>query len=99
MSNMNVLRNIIRYSDWRPRPANVEGGIYYSDIQNAVFANNLVCLGTTRSLQIRACPLGLVVPPTTREQCSPYPPLQIPGQGLLPCLDTVPSGYRRVWLN
>lgn len=99
ITNVTMYRNVIRYSDWVPRPTENEVGIHHSDIQNAVFVNNFITLGTVLSLRIRPCPLGgpLVRPPI--ERCFPFPPEDQPSEDAPPCLDILPSGYRRVWLN
>jgi hypothetical protein len=101
ITNLTAIGNLVRYSDWLPRPANAEGGFLYTDIQNAVFANNIVALGTSSSLRVRWCPLGWLPPPPVPKRCPPYPPAEPPtDQGSVPrCIDTLPPGYRRAWLN
>ena len=99
ITNVTLLRNVVRYSDWLPRPTNIDGGIFFSDIQNGVFVNNVIALGTTSSLRVRQCPLGSALPPSTREQCSPNPPIVIPGEDAPACLNSLPPGYRRAWVN
>ena len=98
-TNATLLNNIIRFADWAPRPASPMIGLYYADIQHAVFANNIVALGTVGGLRIRWCPSGQIpgiIPP---EDCDH------PGTGVAPpptyppCLDVLRPGYRRAWLG
>ncbi len=99
ISNLTALNNIIRYADWGVRPAGSDGGLYYSDIRHAVFANNLIVLRPSDTLEVRGCPLGASPPNPPIEDCDHYdsgpPGPSIP----IPCLDELLPGYRRVWLN
>jgi hypothetical protein len=98
-TNVTVLNNIIRYADWNPRPFNPDGGLYFSDIQHAVFGNNVVALGTSNSLRVRACPSGFIPPPDPVQDCDHFivdPPV---APSYPPCLDTLPPGYQRAWFN
>jgi hypothetical protein len=100
ITNITVLNNIIRYSDWSLRPWSTEGGLYCSDIRNAVFGNNLVTIGTANGLRLRNCPSGIIPPPPRSESCnsqSTPPPTQ--GPAYPQCLDTLPPGYRRTWFK
>jgi hypothetical protein len=96
-TNLTVLNNIIRYPDWGARPASLEGGIYYSDIQHAVFGNNVIALGTASSARVRDCPSGLIPPPLG--DCEQFAPLPPPPSTYPPCLDTLPAGYQRAWFG
>jgi hypothetical protein len=96
-TNLTVLNNIIRYADWAPRPTFADGGLYYSDIQHAVFGNNIVALGTASSLRMRDCPSGWIpAPPGDCDHFAPDPPSP-PTHAQ--CLDNLPAGYRRAWFN
>jgi len=101
ISNVVALRNVIRYADWQPRPSNNEMGFHYSDMGHAVFANNIVALGTRFGLRVRPCPGGWVPPPVIPQYCPPHPqPPPSNEQGHFPpCVDVPPPGYRRAWLN
>jgi hypothetical protein len=99
ITNVTALNNIIRYADWAPRPLSIDGGILYSDIQHAVFGNNLVILGNKQLLRLRHCPSGLILPPPPTEDCDGqiFVP---PGEATRPpCLDALLPGYRRAWFN
>jgi hypothetical protein len=96
-TNLTVLNNIIRYADWGERPAFGDGGLYYSDIQHAVFGNNIVALGTSSSLRVRSCPSGSIpAPPGDCDRFVPDPP---PPPTSAQCLDILPAGYQRAWFN
>jgi hypothetical protein len=101
ITNIAVLSNIVRYSDWSLRPWSTEGGLYCSDIRNAVFGNNIVTIGTVNGLRLRNCPSGSIPPPPRRETCdgqlTTVPPTQ--GPVFPQCLDTLPPGYQRSWFN
>ena len=98
-TNITLLNNIVRYSDWLPHATLVDGGLYCSDIHNAVFGNNVVLLGTAGALRLRSCPSGFIPTPTVVESCD-FPILPPPpGPTNPPCLNTLPSGYRRAWFN
>ena len=96
---MTVLNNIIRYADWASHPAYTDGGLYYSDIQQAVFGNNVVALGTASALRVRWCPSGFIPSPEPVEDCDH--PLLVPPlpASYPPCLDTLRPGYRRAWFD
>jgi predicted ThiF/HesA family dinucleotide-utilizing enzyme len=96
-TNLTVLNNIIRYADWGERPAFGDGGLYCSDIQHAVFGNNLVALGTPGSLRVRGCPSGTIYPPPG--DCDHFVPDPPPPPTSAQCLDVLPAGYRRAWFN
>ena len=100
-TNVTALHNIVRYGDWLPRPANVEGGLQSSDIRNAVFGNNTIALGTRTSLRVRSCPSGFIPPPRPTETCDSNGPIIPPASGpsYPPCLDILPADYRRAWFN
>ena len=98
-TNATALNNIIRYAGWASRPGNYEGGLYYSDMHNAVFGNNVVALGTFATLRVRWCPMGQILPVEVEEDCdhpSLSPPLPVTDP---PCIDVLPSGYRRAWFR
>jgi hypothetical protein len=102
VTNFTVLNNIIRYADWVARPQGGEGGFFYTDIQHAVVANNLIALGTANSFRVRNCPSGYIAPPIDPELCpseSNPPPSPPTGVTFPPCLDPVRPGYRRAWYN
>lgn len=95
ITNVTMLDNVIRFPDWSRLPFGLQTGLRYSDIQHAVFGNNLIELGTPHALRVRQCPAGLIVPDISDcEEPAPPPPPSYP-----PCLDVLPSGYRRVWYN
>jgi len=62
ITNVTALNNIVRYPGWSLRPAKADLGFQSSDIQNAVFGNNLIALGTKDALRIRPCPAGFIPP-------------------------------------
>ena len=97
ITNLTVLNNVIRYAGWIPRPTLTDGGVYYSDIQQAVFGNNVVALGTTYSLRVRTCPSGLIPPPPG--DCDHFAPNPPPPSTYPQCLDALPAGYHRAWFN
>ncbi len=101
ITNLTALNNIVRYSDWTTRPANSDGGFFYSDIHHAVFGNNLVSIGTPNPLRVRQCPAGLIPPPPQTESCDTsgpgLPQVSDPVYSL--CLDFLPPGYGRAWFN
>jgi hypothetical protein len=76
-------------------------GFHYSDMGHAVFANNIVALGTRFGLRVRPCPGGWVPPPVIPQYCPPHPqpPLSNEQGHYPPCVDVLPAGYRRAWLN
>jgi hypothetical protein len=99
VTNITALNNIIRYPGWAPRPFSLGWGLYYSDIQNAVFGNNVIALGNSGALQVRGCPTGVTPGAPPFEDCD-HPNPGPPGPStLLPCLDTLQPGYRRAWFN
>jgi hypothetical protein len=97
MTNLVAVGNVIRYPDWVPRPANgAEGGLQYGDIRHAVFARNLVALGTPNPLRVRQCPAGSIPDPVL-EDCVSYKPA---GPTTIPaCLNELRPGYRRAFLG
>ncbi len=100
ITNAAFLNNVVRYSDWLPRPGSIEGGLHYSDIRNALFLNNLITLGTSSSLRVRFCPLGGPLVHQSPQRCPPHPPVEPPPTEDGPaCLNALPIGYRRAWLN
>jgi hypothetical protein len=99
ITNLTLLNNVVRYADWSVRPQLRDGGILYSDMQHATFGNNVIVLGTFSDLRVRHCPTGLIVPPEPPDDCDfPVPP-PVPHNTYPPCLDLLPSGYRRAWYN
>jgi hypothetical protein len=96
-TNLTVLNNIIRYSDWNERATLGDGGLYYSDIQHAVFGNNVVALGTSSSLRVRGCPSGSI--PSLPGDCDHFVPDPPPPPVSAQCLDILPAGYQRAWFN
>jgi hypothetical protein len=98
ISNVVALNNIVRFADWSPRPTSTAGGFYCTHIHNAVFGNNLVALGTAGALRLRSCPSGSIAPPKPSKLCDGDIPV-VPPSTLPPCLDLLPSGYRRAWFN
>jgi hypothetical protein len=100
ITNLTALNNVVRHADWSLRPASADGGLQYSDIHNAVFANNVLGLGTMDALRVRQCPAGFIPPPPLMETCDSIGPIVSPGPTTYPpCLDVLPPGYRRAWLN
>lgn len=99
ITNVTVLNNVIRFEDWSSRPFAGEGGLFYSDMQHAVFGNNVIALGTVNSLRVRPCPAGAIFPPSPVEDCDhpgPFPP----GDWYYPpCIDQLRPGYRRAWFK
>ena len=93
------MNNIIRFPGWASRPANGDSGIYYSDIQHAIYGNNLVALGTFAALRVRWCPSGLIPAEELLEDCDHPLVLPLPPPAIPPCLDTLRPGYRRAWFG
>ncbi len=99
VTNVTVLNNIVRYSDWLPRPASQNGGIIYTDMRHAVFGNNVIALGTANSLRVRQFPAGFIPGSSSSEDCDgaivvpPVPPTYPPS------VDSLLPGYRRAWFN
>ncbi len=99
VTNITALNNIIRYPGWAPRPFSPDWGLFYSDIQHAVFGNNVVALGNASALRVRHCPIGVMPGAPFVEDCD-HPGPGTPGPSTpLPCLDTLQPGYRRAWFN
>jgi hypothetical protein len=99
ITNVTALNNIVRYAGWIHRPLNQDGGLFYSDIHHAVFANNIIALGTSNSLRVRHYPAGIIYPPGVTEDCEG---LHVPPPGSIsypPSLDQLRPGYRRAWCN
>ncbi len=101
LTNVTALNNLVRYGDWSLRPGSDDGGLYCSDIHNAVFGNNVIVLGTASGLRLRGCPSGLIPPPGEIETCDTVGPVTPPNSGPVysACLDVLPIGYRRAWFN
>jgi Concanavalin A-like lectin/glucanases superfamily len=99
ITNVTLLNNLIRYTDWTSRPYAQDGGLSYTDMRHAVLGNNVVALGTTSSFRVRQCPGGIIYPPVQTEDCDlpgPFPP----GPTTFPpCVDELLPGYRRAWFN
>ncbi len=99
ITNLLVLNNIIRYPDWAPHPSSIAGGLMYSDIKHAVYGNNIVALGNTQSLRVRAYPSGIIPGKPAVEDCD-NPGLFQPGPSTYPAsVDALLPGYRRAWFN
>jgi len=99
ITNLVALNNIIRYADWSERPSLQDIGLAATDIRNAVFANNIITLGTVNTLRVRPCPAGFIPPAVLPELCDAPPPPEPPEGTFPPCLDLLPEGYRRAWIN
>ena len=76
----------------------LHGGILHSDFHHAVIGNNVIMLGTGNDLRVRECPTYAAPLPGPTEDCNQVstPPTPVTP---LPCLDTLPPGYRRAWFN
>jgi hypothetical protein len=98
-TNITVMNNIVRFAGWTLRPGNSDSGLYYSDIQNAVFGNNVIALGTYAGLRVRSCPSGLIPFVNNLEDCDHPLVLPLPPPALPQCLDTLRPGYRRAWFG
>jgi hypothetical protein len=99
ITNVAALGNVIRYSDWNARPTDAGGGFLYSDIHHAVYANNVIALGTPNALRVRSYPGGTIPGEAPVEDCD-HPGLTNPGPpGTPPSVDPLLPGYRRAWLN
>jgi hypothetical protein len=99
ITNFTVLNNCIRYADWVARPSGVDNGVHHSDIQHAVFGNNLLVMGHANALRVRPWPSGLIPAPRAAEDCD-HPNTTPPGNPTYPpSLDVLPSGYRRAWFE
>ncbi len=100
VTNMTVLNNLVRFADWSLRPSTSSGGLYFSDIQNAVFGNNVIVLGTPNNLRLRSCPSGFIFPPQPKSDCEIDPgSVVLPPPTYPPCLETLPPNYRRAWFG
>ncbi len=101
ITNVTALNNIVRYAGWSVRPASIDFGLQSSDIHNAVFGNNVIALGTQDPLRIRPCPAGIIPPTVQPEICDSdgHTGQAVSGPTYLPCLDALPSDYRRAWFN
>jgi hypothetical protein len=99
ITNVTALNNVVRYADWMPRAGSQDGGLFYSDIQHAVFANNIIALGTPNSLRVRHYPAGVILPAPPTEDCDGN--VFTPPQGVTypPSVDPLRPGYRRAWFN
>lgn len=97
ITNAVALGNVVRYPGWAPRPSSTEGGFWYSNIRNAVYANNVVALGTVNGLRVRQCPAGSIPVPVV-EDCDTLPGPPVPPVPV-PCLNPLQPGYRRAWFN
>jgi hypothetical protein len=99
ITNVAALGNVIHYSDWNPRPTDSGGGFFYTDIHHAIYANNIIALGTPNALRVRSYPAGTIPGQATPEDCD-HPGLTNPGPpGTPPSVDPLLPGYRRAWLN
>src|SRR5262249_55562077 len=99
ITNVAALGNIIRYSDWNPRPTDSASGFLYSDIHHAIYANNVIALGTANALRVRSYPAGTIPGEAPMEDCD-HPGLPNPGPASTPpSVDPLLPGYRRAWLN
>jgi hypothetical protein len=99
ITNATILNNIVRYPGWSSRPLAEDGGLLYSDIRHAIFANNVVALGTSQDLRVRHYPAGIIFPPGSSEDCEGLhsgPPGEI---SYPPSLDELRPGYKRAWYN
>jgi hypothetical protein len=100
IKSITAINNIIRYVDWSPKPTKVDGAILYSDIENAVFGNNVIAIGTGNELRVRHCPSGFIPPSDPPQRCGqPQEPPPPGGPTYPPCLNILPSTYRRTWFN
>ena len=97
IGSVTALNNIVRYPDWSLQPANSDAGLFYSDIHNAVFGNNIVSLGTAGALGVRPFPAGYIPPPIVAETCDS--PGSSGSFSYPPSVDILPPGYRRAWFN
>lgn len=99
ITNLLILNNVIRYSGWATPSGSVPGGLMYSDIHHAVYANNLVALGNPNCLRVRGYPGGVVPAKPPDETCD-NPGFFPPGPSTFPpSVDALLPGYRRAWLN
>jgi len=99
ITNIAALANVIHYSDWTPRPSDAAGGFLYTDLHNAIYANNVIALGTPNALRVRNYPDGTIPGTAPIEDCD-HPGLTQPGPpSTPPSVDPLLPGYRRAWLN
>ncbi len=99
ITNVTALNNVIRYPDWQPRPAAIEGGFAYGDIRHAVYGNNVIALGTVNALRVRPCPVGAIYPPGPVADCD-HPVVDPPPPAYpVECVNPLLPGYRRAWFN
>jgi hypothetical protein len=98
-TNVTMLRNIIRYADWAPRPSSLDIGFYYSNIQHALFGGNIVALGSSGSLRVRSCPSGLIPSTDSVEDCDHLVVIPPPPPTYPICLDALRPGYQRAWFD
>ena len=99
ITNLTVLNNVIRYPEWNPRTGSTETGLAYSDIRHAVYANNLVTLGTSNPLSVRPYPVGVIPGKKTKETCDNPGLTEAPPATIPPSLDALLPGYRRAYYN
>ena len=99
VTNVTVLNNIIRYPDWVTQPTRPEGGLVYSDMQHAIFGNNVIALDTANALRIRQCPAGFIPAPTPILDCNVQDPGPPGVSTYPPCVDALRPGYQRAWFN
>jgi len=97
IGSVTAMNNVVRYPDWSLRPANSDVGLFYSDIHNAVFGNNIVSLGTAGALRVRPFPAGYLPPPIVAETSDS--PGSSGSFSYPPSVDILPAGYRRAWFN
>ncbi len=99
ITNVTALNNVVRYPGWTTRPLYPDGGFFHGDIHQSVMGNNLIALGTSHGLRERACPLGIIPAPDSKEDCE-HPGYVAPGPPTYPpCLDVLSPGYQRAWFN
>jgi hypothetical protein len=99
ITNVTLLNNIVRYADWIARPTVGDSGLYYTDMQNAVYGNNVIALGGVSSIRVRYYPGGQIPGTVPPEDCD-HPGTGQPGPTTIPpSLDPLPAGYRRAWFG
>jgi hypothetical protein len=99
VTNVTCLNNLIRYQDWTTPSWRPGVGLLYSDIQHAVFGNNVVVLDALRTLRVRPCPSGFIPPEVPPEDCDHPNTAPIDPPTYPPCVDVLRPGYRRAWFN
>jgi hypothetical protein len=99
ITNVTARNNIVRFAGWLPHPTRSDGGLHYGDMHHAIFANNVIALGTPSALRTRQCPAGLILPPPPVEDCDFHDPGPIGPPTYPPCVDVLLPGYRRAWFG